>query len=635
MKKPKFNLNKQSIVEFFTNHVEKIVFGIFLMIGCLVILNAVTGRDKIDKTPKNLKDNALSAEENLKKPKPLDIAALPYNEYAKRSLANIDPTPYAHTIVWQPPTHSAQGRRPKPEVLAATALRGTGEYGAFSASSKGSATMTLGGNASTDGMRWIVVTGLVPFKKQLSIYKSAFEEAVGYTPNADVPDYQGYVIERLDVTGQKTKEYDWSKAKQMFFDKNRIKDIDDKWSGSYSSGSSDVPAQYMQSSLTEKPGPLQKRTWGASIAHEPEIVLASNVAEIGAEKEKSTPSKEQSKKDGEGKGEFEAIEPGAGGVGAGGGPGGPGGPGGGPMYGGGPGGGPMYGGGPGGPMYGGAGRMAMPGARASLDEVTYYLLRFFDYSVEPGKSYVYRVKLVLKNPNYGKNPLQLEKPEYAADKTLMTSFSEPSPAIRVPFETSVYVAGAKKGSKVTAEPTADVVLARWKKKTGDEIPSIFDNLMRGSVLNFSEREVSMASGEKEKTAFQSNILLLDINGGRTLPGKDRKAFSPAELLLADLDGNLIYQCEWSDAAKVRDLQLLLDVKDTPKSRADGILKSSGGMIGGARATGGGPMLTPGGQGGPGGAPMLGAPMLGGPKGKPGKETDKYNELQGGPKKKPK
>ena len=32
--------------------------------------------------------------------------------------------------------------------------------------------------------------------------------------------------------------------------------------------------------------------------------------------------------------------------------------------------------------------------------VNYHLLRFFDYTVEPGKKYKYRVKIVIADPNY-------------------------------------------------------------------------------------------------------------------------------------------------------------------------------------------------------------------------------------------
>ncbi len=54
--------------------------------------------------------------------------------------------------------------------------------------------------------------------------------------------------------------------------------------------------------------------------------------------------------------------------------------------------------------------------------LTYKLLRFFDFSVEPGKSYIYRVSLALKNPNFGVDAGKLEKAESAKEKYLSYEF---------------------------------------------------------------------------------------------------------------------------------------------------------------------------------------------------------------------
>src|SRR6185503_11114962 len=56
--------------------------------------------------------------------------------------------------------------------------------------------------------------------------------------------------------------------------------------------------------------------------------------------------------------------------------------------------------GPEGGGMGGGGSFSQPGQSNTLAKgVDYKLLRFFDYSVEPGKKYKYRVKLVLADPN--------------------------------------------------------------------------------------------------------------------------------------------------------------------------------------------------------------------------------------------
>src|SRR5262249_19707852 len=58
-------------------------------------------------------------------------------------------------------------------------------------------------------------------------------------------------------------------------------------------------------------------------------------------------------------------------------------------------------GGPGGYRGGGGPGQAATQHNSLPKGVDYYLLRFLDFSVEPGKKYKYRVKLVLQDPNYG------------------------------------------------------------------------------------------------------------------------------------------------------------------------------------------------------------------------------------------
>ena len=55
------------------------------------------------------------------------------------------------------------------------------------------------GTGGTGGKRWVVVTGLVPYKKQLAEYRAKFEGAAGNDPAKDVPKYCGYFVQRAEV----------------------------------------------------------------------------------------------------------------------------------------------------------------------------------------------------------------------------------------------------------------------------------------------------------------------------------------------------------------------------------------------------------------------------------------------------
>ena len=58
--------------------------------------------------------------------------------------------------------------RDAPEVFAVEQLRAIPGRGAF---------LKAAGNAGTVGQRWVVVTGLVPYKRQLAEYRAKFEGA--------------------------------------------------------------------------------------------------------------------------------------------------------------------------------------------------------------------------------------------------------------------------------------------------------------------------------------------------------------------------------------------------------------------------------------------------------------------------
>ena len=79
--------------------------------------------------------------------------------------------------------------------------------------------------------------------------------------------------------------------------------------------------------------------------------------------------------------------------------------------------------------------------------VEFHLFRFFDYTVQPGKTYVYRVKLYIGNPNFGIDPRFLA-PEVAAVKQEEGNFSDDwSPTtkpVTVPIASGVFAGSLKR-----------------------------------------------------------------------------------------------------------------------------------------------------------------------------------------------
>lgn len=84
-----------------------------------------------------------------------------------------------------------------------------------------------------------------------------------------------------------------------------------------------------------------------------------------------------------------------------------------------------------------------------LDETTatadqrLLLVRFMDFTVQRGYDYKYRVRLEMTNPNF-RHPLdELEDPAIGAEPSLLSDWSQPSPAVHIPVAHHAYLAGVE------------------------------------------------------------------------------------------------------------------------------------------------------------------------------------------------
>ena len=60
------------------------------------------------------------------------------------------------------------------------------------------------------------------------------------------------------------------------------------------------------------------------------------------------------------------------------------------------------------------------------------LVRFMDFTCDRGNTYIYRVRLEMKNPNFNYPVDQLEQPEHSTQATIFSEWSEPTPPAYVP-----------------------------------------------------------------------------------------------------------------------------------------------------------------------------------------------------------
>jgi hypothetical protein len=243
--------------------------------------------------------------------------------------------------------------------------------------------------------------------------------------------------------------------------------------------------------------------------------------------------------------------------------------------------------------------------------VDFVLLRFFDFSVEPGKRYKYRVRLVLADPNFGMDSrflsadvLDRQAQEWENDKKrrganatrrdyrMIEEWSEPSRTVGIPLEGSVRLAETKLPAqgKFNDEPSAKLLVESFDvDAAGNAIQAATEkDLKRGYVANFivKDQEYLGPGGQwidtMESFKFYTGITVLDMQGGETL-AKDNNA--PARVLLMGPAGELHIRRELDDKPAVTYHRLLFE-EDRRRQR-DGEMQTSpyggeGGRYGGYR-----------------------------------------------------
>ncbi len=455
------------------------------------------------------------------------------------------------------------------------------------------------GGGKVEGRRWVVVTGLLPYKKQWIEYGDAFRNAEIKDPRRDVPAYNDYDVQRAEVVpGVEPDEDDWQSLNvaKEFFTRTA------SWAGSRPEI---VYGKFIHRSNGVFPmayplPPLVSKNFGAEIAHEPEIPLFYQMERKVEEEE---PDWDTLAKDPEAlaKAKAKLRSRGMGGpMGSMGGSGDMMGSGSSDMMGSGAEYMQDYGSGLGMGSVGaemgsgmgmemammGSGGYGMTGPRRDIPE--YQLFRFFDFSVQPGRYYQYRVRLRLANPNRGLPVQHLEDEKLAEPMFIETPWSVETKIVSVPFDSRVLVGPVSVPANVNAEPGADLGTVFFNAEDGEEVAEKFAPIRRGMLMNFFDRDVKkekpqaspfgmgsselavsvddpysmygpVGSGsmdprakkpEKEeppkKVSYVTEMLVLDFDGGDLLPGTDRNLKAPGRILLMDPAGNLVLDDELTD-----------------------------------------------------------------------------------------
>jgi hypothetical protein len=583
--KLKLKLDKKTLQEFFIEQSEKVAFGAVVVLVLLVVYFALAHGERYGRTPAQLIKAALQGEEQMKQSPPEPgVTVADYVSKARRSRVRIEEKPYAYTALFDSPLFPQKGLRNVPAIYAVQQLRGAAERGAFRIATKEAAarneparpprgdrrpTAVAAANRPTEeirGQRWVSLVALVPVEKQLTAFKEALSGTVFSDPQRDVPEYLGFWVERVEVASPgEAADPNWEKP-TTFNLQQAVRNAEDEWPQSVTQRGSDVvPEKYLDELLVFPLGPLVDRPWGPNQAHGPEIPIKKldvlradggvegggirdprrRLPGPGADGEVAAP----------GDSPFDVPEPKSDR-----------------------------------PNKTPAPKDVRPAEEDKAPE--YKLCRFFDYTVEPGKHYVYRICVALRNPNYELKPALLKKPELAKDKYLKTNWSEPSPVISVPRDVSVLAVSVKPPLRQAGEPSGRVLVTRWVHRKGLEAFKEF-SVVRGQVANFLDEtfkpprtaihagrgaiggDVTAGTTKSIKLNFVADATTIDLRGGGRLPGKrgSDPMFEPGEVLLLDSDGTLAVRNEMEDLPVVEDLTSAGQEPEQPEGMTPGGLTS--------------------------------------------------------------
>ncbi|MBC8353360.1 MAG: hypothetical protein H8E66_15280 [Planctomycetes bacterium] len=471
------------------------------------------------------------------------------------------------------------------------------------------ATSTVNGSSVVGrAFHVVAVKALVPYQQQWDEFERVFADAAGYLPSRDIPRYFSFRAQRAEVPSDPNAPLVW-RQKPIATTQQQL-DV------AMRGGFAGFPGELADSKYL-LPGVLTMPVPPMMFRDLRPLFLHSKVSLQQEAKSKvieQTAPEVVNIDDIDSTTETNSLPPGAGagakGVsgmyGPGGGEGmyGPGGGEG--MYG--PGGGEgMYSSGGGEGMYGpGGGGMYSSGGGASAQlvrgpEAEFLMVRFFDFSVKPGKKYVYRIQVEIEDPNHPRSLQMQPQDQILADTvrtrltkvageeskqaaalktpirlfTVTSDWSDASSPVSVDLASNETYAGGvnlprmldvayssgpnvgqKSGYAVPAdrESSAEVMSLTWNSTYAVDLPGII-TANRGTLLSQTIdanliNPVTMVFKTIPEYVLSSGELVVDLRGGEILEAAKEAGgqplLTPGEIAVIDASGNFIIRNELDD-----------------------------------------------------------------------------------------
>ncbi len=191
--------------------------------------------------------------------------------------------------------------------------------------------------------------------------------------------------------------------------------------------------------------------------------------------------------------------------------------------------------------------MSMPGAKMSPPDIKarltaaerLFLFRYFDFDIRPGYAYRYRVKLVLRNPNFQRPLDQVIDKSVAEGEKRETPWSTESTVAVVPETTNYFIRNVfrdplHEAIRFASRAIANLKIYQWDQTVGTMIA---DTIEVKSIAQFiGEKkpkslrlDVAKRSFKEDEVTFQTEDLYLDGLGDIRFSADEHKDLKlPAE-----------------------------------------------------------------------------------------------------------
>lgn len=529
----KAKMDPEMMKEFALNHAEKAIFAIFVLIFCSMVWSSAFSLKGIDATPEQLKQRREEAEKRIIEYRKIHVPVVDYQSLAKATTQEVSIENLQTNVPWKPTIWNDRKKREQPLVYTIESLMAIPGRWRVPYRQETPTGGTLNDDeeyvqrSSTQGVHGIILLGAIPYGKQ----QTAFEEALGKpaatartVAKRDEPTYHLYDIQRAEVPDNwdgnaaslKWDDFKVRKTGGLFAQNLKIlKTIQDIRSSS-GPGSLGMPISSRDTVEDERayvpPTLMRRDESAAAVARRDTVIderglvpdtyltLMNPLPPVDTSGYGSTTDWLTTLKFPAGIGIGQPVKARRGAA--------------------------------------GATAVETPAEESVFVEeelattrVSYAteqlkptrLFSYVDYTVEPGKTYIYRVKLELHNPNYLFQPTQLvANEEITRTQYLPTTWSEASQPVTIGPDISILAAGAEvlAGDKT---PSPALMLVQFDTATGYELACRFNKIGMWSgdspeelqKLSTRERRKRIEETKDLRTPFL-NGMLLDLKAEETM-----------------------------------------------------------------------------------------------------------------------